>query len=208
MTERVIGPTGGRRRKRLALLVPFVVLAALILAISASAGAISTAAGFQGDDGNLTDEGAGIDWNSFAAAPALSWVGTLPYRTADKTALGWEFKGLEDAQNDSGDSVFAGGVKQDDNCASVKSGPKPPNKDDLKRAYVASAVVGGKTYVALAWARIPQNTTSASAHVGFEFNQGSTACDSTGLVSRSTANGGDLLVSWHADGVIKFGFNA
>jgi hypothetical protein len=172
-------------------------LAAMILAISASAGPISTAAGFQGDDGNLVDEGAGIDWNSFAP---VTWGGTAPYRTADQSDLGWEFKGLEDAQNDSDDSVFAGGVKQDDNCASVKSGPKPPNKDDLKRAYIASAVVGGKTYVALAWARIPQNTTSASAHVGFEFNQGSTACDSTGLVHRSTANGGDLLIVYDFEG--------
>jgi hypothetical protein len=201
MTERVLGPTGGRRRKRVALLVPFLALGALILAISASAAAISDAAGFQGDDGNLDPAigapASGIDWNSFAP---VTWTGDSPSRVADKTFSGWEFKGLEDAQNDSNDSVFAGGVKQDDNCASVKSGPKPPNKDDLKRAYVASAVVGGKTYVALAWERIPQNTTSSSAHVGFEFNQGSTACDSTGLVHRSAANGGDLLIVYDFEG--------
>lgn len=201
MTQRVLGPTGGQRRKRLALLLPFIAIAALILAMGASAGAISNAANFQGDDGNLdpavgTPVG-GLDWNSFAP---VTWTGTSPSRVADKTFSGWEFKGLEDAQNDSNDSVFAGGVKQDDNCASIKSGPKPPNKDDLKRAYVASAVVGGKTYVALAWARIPQNTTSSSAHVGFEFNQGSTACDSTGLVNRSTANGGDLLIVYDFEG--------
>ena len=47
MTERVLGPTGGRRRKRLALIVPFAVLAALILAIAASAGPIGTASGFE-----------------------------------------------------------------------------------------------------------------------------------------------------------------
>src|SRR6187402_3160841 len=72
MTERVLGPTGGRRRKRLAVFVPFFALAALILAIGASAGPVSTAAGFQGDDGNLTDDGAGIDWNSF---DPVQWSG-------------------------------------------------------------------------------------------------------------------------------------
>ncbi len=53
MTETVLGPTGGRRRKRLAFIVPFVVLAALILAIGASAGPIGNAAGFEDDDANL-----------------------------------------------------------------------------------------------------------------------------------------------------------
>ena len=194
MTQRVLGPTGGRRRKRLALFVPILALVALILAIGASAGPISNAAGFQGDDANLADDGDGIDWNSFAS---VTWTGTTPFRQADKVALGWEFKGLEDAQNDGKDSVFDGGVKQDDNCAGEGPGPKPPNKDDLKRAYVASAVVGGKTYVALAWARIPQNSTSSSAHVGFEFNQGTTSCGTgSPLVNRSTANGGDLNIDY------------
>ena len=198
MTERVLGPTGGRRRKRLALFVPVLAIVALVLAIGASAGPISNAAGFQGDDANLADDGAGIDWNSFAP---VTWTGTAPFRQADKDALGWEFKGLEDAQSDGGDSVFDGGVKQDDNCAGEGAGPKPPNKDDLKRAYVASGVVGGKTYVALAWERIPQNTTSSSAHVGFEFNQGTTSCGSgSPLVARSTANGGDLLIVYDFEG--------
>jgi hypothetical protein len=39
--------------------------------------------------------------------------------------------------------------------------------------------------------RIPQNTTSPSAHIGFEFNKGSTACGSAGLVNRTT---GDMLI--------------
>ena len=39
------------------------------------------------------------------------------------------------------------------------------NKADLKRIYVASKTLGdGHTYLALAWVRIPQNTTSPSAH--------------------------------------------
>ena len=67
----------------------------------------------------------------------------------------------------------------------MNTGPKPSNKDDLKRVYIANstatadstdtplphAVLAGDVLLALAWERIPQNTTSASAHVAFEFNQ-------------------------------------
>ena len=118
MTERVLGPTGGRRRKRLALFVPFLALVALIMAIAAAAGPIGTAAGFQGDDGNLADDGAGIDWNSF---DPVNWTtGTAPYRQGASTAnVGWQFLGLEDDQANTADTGFAGGTKQDDNCANV-----------------------------------------------------------------------------------------
>jgi hypothetical protein len=209
MTERVLGPTGGRRRKRLLVFVPLFALAALILVIGASAGPVSNAAEFEGDDGNLvkgTSSSATecaatpIDWNCFKP---ISWsTGTTPYRQADKVALGWEFKGIEDAQELTSDTAFAGGTKQDNDCATVNTG-KAPNKDDLKRIYVASSVVNGKTYLALGWVRIPQNTTSASAHVAFEFNQGSTPCTGTGhdgLVQRSLLNGGDLLVVYDFEG--------
>jgi hypothetical protein len=199
MTERVIGPTGSRRRKRLALFVPFMVLAALIMAIAAAAGPIGTAAGFQGDDGNLADEGAGIDWNSF---DPVSWGGAAaPYRTGTTSAQpAWKFLGLEDDAVSTADTGFAGGTKQDDNCANV-IGAKAPNKDDLKRAYVASKIdpATGKVYLALSWVRIPQNTTSASAHIGFEFNKNTSgSCNETGgLVNRTL---GDLLFVYDFEG--------
>ena len=71
-------------------------------------------------------------------------------------------------------------MKQDDDCAATGTG-KSSNKDDLKRIYVASkTAANGHTYLELAWVRIPQNTTSPSAHVAFEFNQndgsGTTGC--------------------------------
>ena len=76
---------------------------------------------------------------------------------------------------------------------------KPPNKDDLSRVYLASKVVNGQTFLELAWARIPQNSTSASAHVGFEFNQSSTLCPpgSDGLVQRTV---GDMLIVYDFEG--------
>jgi hypothetical protein len=201
MTQRVLGPTGGRRRKRLAIFVPFVAIAALILAIGASAGPISTAAHFEGDDGNLVVDtpATEMDWNGFSPA---TWTGTAPSRQSTKVVSGWDFTGIEDAQEATTDSAFAGGTKQDDACANVGTG-KAPNKDDLKRIYIASKTVGTHKYLALAWARIPQNTTSSSAHVGFEFNQNPTLCAGTGhdgLVPRSTANGGDMLIVYDFEG--------
>jgi hypothetical protein len=175
----------------------------------------ASASKFEGADGNLNVDNVGnTDWNAFVPA---NWGagGTLaPYRVATATdANGWDFTGLEDAQVDGTDSVFAGGVKQDDSCATVQAGPKPPNKDDLKRVYIATkkdATAGSPTlnhtFLALAWARIPQNTTSASAHVAFEFNQNDpdvTACPtaaSDGLVPRSVANGGDMLIVYDFEG--------
>jgi hypothetical protein len=197
MTERVLGPTGGRRRKRLAIFVPPVAVAALILAIAAAAGP-SSASGFEGSDANLIVNST-FDWNSFATT---TWTGTAPARETSKVASGWSLKGIEDAQETTSDSAFAGGTKQDDACANVGAG-KAPNKDDLNRIYIASKTVGTHTYLALAWARIPQNTTSSSAHVAFEFNQNATLCPGTGhdgLVPRSTANGGDMLIVYDFEG--------
>jgi hypothetical protein len=164
--------------------------------LPASAGPVATAAGFEGDDGNLAPAAPiNFDWNSFAPT---TWTGTAPNRTASKTVSGWALTGLEDAQATTSDSAFAGGTKQDNDCASV-IGAKAPNKDDMKRVYVTSNTVGGDVFLGLSWVRIPQNTTSPSAHIGFEFNQGTTACPagSDGLVRRTA---GDMLIVYDFEG--------
>jgi Prealbumin-like fold domain len=197
MADRTLGPKGSKRRRRLLLFVPLTLVAALVLAIGAAAGPVSVAAGFEGDDGNLAPAAPiNFDWNSFAPT---TWTGTAPLRTAIDSANGWEFTGIEDRQAVTSDSAFAGGTKQDDACATVGSG-KSPNKDDLKRYYLAnSTAANGDIFLALAWVRIPQNTTSSSAHVGFEFNQSETACGaaSDGLVERTE---GDLLFVYDFEG--------
>jgi hypothetical protein len=197
MTRTMLGPRGSRRRRRLGLFVPLAAVAALVLAIGASAGPVSDAAGFEGDDGNLAPQAPiNFDWNSFAP---VTWTGTAPTRQATDSQSGWDFLGLEDWQETGADSAFAGGTKQDDNCASVIT-QKSPNKDDLKRYYLASSTAAdGDIFLALAWLRIDQNTTSASAHVGFEFNQGDTPCGagSDGLVERTA---GDLLIVYDFEG--------
>jgi Prealbumin-like fold domain len=196
MRDRILGPTGGWRRRR--LLVPLLLVAVVGLALGivnlASAGPVGTAAGFEDDDGNLAVDST-FDWNGFSAA---TWTGTAPFRTSSLTASGWAFTGLEDAQATTSDTAFAGGTKQDDDCASVIT-QKADNKADLKRYYVAHKTVNGHEFLELAWIRITQNTTSPSAHVAFEFNKGSSACPagSDGLVHRSD---GDMLIVYDFEG--------
>jgi hypothetical protein len=182
-------------------------LLGLLFAVISSAGPVGTSSGFEDDDGNLVDNSgvSGIDWNSFAPP---DWQGTAPYRTTTATdTAGWDFTGLEDAQAITSDTAFAGGTKQNDDCATI-IGQKADNKADLKRIYLASKTLtsgtkAGHVILNLAWVRIPQNTTSPSAHVAFEFNQNRTLCSGPnhdGLVPRSTANGGDLLVLYDFEG--------
>ncbi len=168
-------------------------------------GPVGTAAGFEDNDGNLVAEpNISFDWNSF---DPTTWTGSAPLRRSSKSVSGWAFTGLEDAQNTTSDSAFDGGTKQDADCPGVGT-QKAGNKEDLKRVYVASKTVAGHVYLELAWVRIAQNTTSPSAHVAFEFNQNnpttnpSTACPagSGGLVERSAANGGDMLIVYDFEG--------
>ena len=194
-----------RRRSRPRWLV-LISIVALITAIgpvaSALAGPIGVAAGFEDDDANLTPASV-VDWNSFDDPVGVGdWTGTAPTRQRNETVGGFKFLGLEDWQASTADSSFAGGTKQDLDCPSVIT-QKPDNKADLKRIYVASKTLGnGHTYLALAWVRIPQNTTSPSAHLAFEFNQGNAGncAGPGGLVKRSTSNGGDVLILYDFEG--------
>lgn len=188
---------------------------------SASAALSDSGAGFEFSDGNLAPSTGGFDWNSFAP---VNWNGCqdaltppcVPYRTAQGTATGtygdtsgktWSFAGFEDSWNQSGDTSFKGGTKQDTQCPTViNSGV--PNKDDDARLYLATAKgASGDVYLSLAWVRGLLNTTSSSAFVGFEFNQaGSQASDycgassSTPSVNLPKRKGGDMLVVYNFTG--------
>ena len=203
MTLRKRAPRVKQRWSALVFLVGF---GLLVASVSSALATPSSDAGFEGADGNLAPNTTtpNFDWNSFATT---SWGGTFPYRTSTKSVSDWEFRGFEDAENSGADTAFAGGTKQDDNCATVKYGPKPPNKDDLERIYVAwTTGSNDHTYLALGWVRIPQNTTNASAHVAFEFNQDAGGCPNAtipgnnGLSFRSTGNGGDMLIVYDFEG--------
>lgn len=193
MANRLLGPRRPGRRWRLLMLLTLAAVA-LVVVLPASAGPIGTAAGFEDNDGNLVVNST-LDWNGFSP---VTWTGTAPYQSASTIVSGFAFTGLTDAQKSASDTGFAGGTKQDQDCPSVIGSPAP-NKDDLKRIYVASKTVNGHVFLELAWVRIPQNTTSPSAHVGFEFNQGKTLCGagSDSLVKRTA---GDMLIVYDFTG--------
>src|SRR5215831_217821 len=184
-------------RRRTRMLVSSLGALALLVGMAVPAFANLAGSNFESGDGNLAVDTAGnVDWNSFSPT---TWTGTAPFQTATKTlANGWTFEGLSDAQKSNTDTGFKGGTKQDDNCAGV-IGSSAPNKDDLKRIYLATNLINGRVFLTLAWVRIPQQTVSSSAHVGFEFNQGSTPCPagSDGLVQRTP---GDMLIVYDFNG--------
>jgi hypothetical protein len=188
------GSTNKRRSGRLAAAVVAALGLVMVGLSPVLAGPVSDVSGFESDDGNLEVDST-FDWNSFAPT---TWEGTPPYRQAQKTVSGWAFTGIEDAQATTSDTAFAGGVKQDTDCPVVNTG-KAPNKDDLERIYVSSNTVDDEIFLNLAWVRIPQNTTSPSAHIGFEFNQGEEPCGpaSDGLVERTA---GDMLIVYDFQG--------
>jgi hypothetical protein len=175
-----------------------------ITSVLANPGPVGNSSGFEDDDANLIVNTT-FDWNSFSRVSWLPTGSTTPTRQADKVVSGWTFKGIEDWDATTADSGFAGGTKQDDNCATVITA-KAPNKDDLKRIYLSSktvdidptAGVNNHVFLNLAWVRIPQNTTSPSAHVAFEFNKGTTACGSTSPLVQRTA--GDMLIVYDFEG--------
>jgi hypothetical protein len=222
MAKRILGPTGSRRRGHLLLILALAAVGALVLALGSSAnpGAIGTAAKFEDDDANLAVNST-FDWNGFAS---VTWTGTAPYRTSSKTTAnppysaqnaGWEFNGFEDDQASNTDTGFAGGVKQDADCGSLKPG-KAPNKDDLKRIYLTHKTISGHVYLMLGFVRIPLNSTQSSTHIGFEFNEKKlgTCSGSSPLVKRTPqawggnpahsggdpTNPGDLLIVYDYEG--------
>ena len=183
--------------KRTKVLLGIGVIAALVMGWQITAFATLPGSDFEGNDGNLEIDGAppSFDWNGFEPA---TWTGTAPNRTSSATIAGWDFDGLEDAQATTSDNGFAGGTKQDAQCPNVITA-KAPNKDDLKRVYFANKqAANGDIFLELAWVRITQNTTSPSAHVAFEFNQGSTSCNEPGGLVQRTA--GDMLIVYDFEG--------
>jgi hypothetical protein len=183
-------------RWRIVTAATAVLLASAGLAATSSPALASVSAdgGFEFADGNLAPQPSGFDWNSFAP---VTWTGGAPYRVASKSLSGWTFGGLEDARETTSDTGFAGGTKQDQDCASLAAA-KAPNKDDLQRVYLSTKIVGSNVFLGLAWVRIPQNTTSPSAHLGFEFNkEANGGCTGSTLVKRSA---GDMLVVYDFEG--------
>jgi hypothetical protein len=166
----------GRRRRRV---VATLAIAAAAVGIGIPVIANLTKGTFEIDDGNLVVDGTGkTDW---ANAPGLA-VGV-------------------DASQTSTDNSYKGGAKHDTECPATDTGSIPPNKDDLTRLYVSQEMVGEDVLLYMAWERHLNKESAASAHMGFEFNKGSTPCGGNSENVERTA--GDILILYDLEGGAK-----
>jgi hypothetical protein len=165
------------RRPKIAALAALSAVA-VVVAVVGLAGASSNLppSTFEINDGNLVPVGGSAD----------DWT------TAPHFAVG------VDAQQSSADDAFKGGAKHDQPCPTADAGSIPPNKDDLTRLYVGSEETSSQMFVYMAWERFLTKESSASAHMGFEFNQGTTPCggDSKNVVRTA----GDMLILYDLEG--------
>src|SRR3954447_3798352 len=135
-----------------------------------AANTIARASGFEDADGNLAIDTAGcMDWNGFTP----TWSGapaTAPPQTGSGSNNGFTFAGATDRFNSKIDNIYAGGVKQEDECpATATSGVN--DKADLSAIYVSGERVGDQVYLFLAWERQLDNTVNSDVFISFEFNQ-------------------------------------
>jgi hypothetical protein len=173
MTQRVLGPGGSPRRRRLWHVFVVLALAGIagVLVFAVGAGANLAGSNFEGNDGNLVHGTGNTDWDN---APNRA-VGTdLPTGTTDNS--------------------FGQGDKEDDPNVHVGDGSIPNSKADLAQFYVGSEQrANNHVYLYLGWTRANDGGTT---NFDFEINQKAqpdlTQLGATSLVRTS----GDLLVNY------------
>ena len=188
MTERVLGPSGSKRRKtRLLIITALLGTVFAVLFVTASTATLSGGSTFESGDGDLAPNTstppAPHDWN--APVEPIACPSTIPGAGTNC--------GL-DLVKDQTDNSLGQGAKEDDPAPTVVSGQIPPSKDDLSRFYVNKERAGGNDYLYLAWER---SNLLGSAHMDFEFNQDSTL-SANGVTPVRTA--GDLLIDFDFGG--------
>jgi hypothetical protein len=120
--------------------------AAFAIVFAAASGANLSGSTFEGSDGNLVVNTAGNhDWDN---APNLSVGVDLPTGQTDNS--------------------FGQGTKEDNTSITVVAGSIPNSKADLARFAIAGEVIGGQTYMYLAWSRENQ---SGTVNFDFELNK-------------------------------------
>jgi hypothetical protein len=160
-------------------------VAAVALFVPGGSSGASVSTTFESSDGNLAHDTV-TDWNDFAATGSVTNFDDL---TTIPDAVG------------NPDDIFNGGVKQDKVCPGTKQGSLGggDSKFDVLRLYLThTKAADSNDYLFLAWERVPQNSTTASSHIAFEFNAGSDECtNGNGLLQRSA---GDKLLVYDFEG--------
>lgn len=198
MTQRVLGPSGSKRRSRRLLTLVALFGAALTVFFVAASGATLSGSTFDAGNGTLTDT-TDHDWNP-AGSPTGN-VGPIETITCPSTIPGTGTNCGLDLVNSGSDESFGQGSKNDTPAPTVVSGQIPPNKDDLSRFYV-NQERATDDFLFLAWER---SNLLGSAHMDFEFNQ--LFCDPDDEPNDCSANNvtpdrseGDFLIDFDFGG--------
>ena len=135
MTERVIGPTGSKRRRRF-LFVPILLVTACALMFAAGAQAVHTDGFFELDNNAVDNAGAGVDWANVYAA-----VQANPNTKCD-AASGVQALGAIECSwvhDPDGQSIFTTGGSKDDLDINnwLHTAGSVPDKDEIEDAYAA-----------------------------------------------------------------------
>ncbi len=219
MTERVLGARGGKRRRRLILALPVAVLAALLLALSGSAGN-SNLTNFEIDGDlfsgvfNVTPTATGLDWvagttgSGVLVCPAPCTPGVVADNPAVPGTATFFRDPLKvdpdpttftqgDKENDFAnvtDPPPVGGTLQSETPWHIVSGSVPPQKDDLFDVVTYTRIIGGDAELDLGMLRTNNN---GSSHLDFELNRvASVACAANSSTLCPIRTEGDLLVSF------------
>ena len=169
MTERILGPSG-KRRRRLWMIAPITAMAMLVgLFVTSAAVAVS--------DTDCTTAStlpvSTFEIDAIVPPAANAKKNTLPTGGAnlgvnDGDCLDWaavtEVR-QADSPSGSGDESFGQGTAENDAVPTIVSGSIPPNKSDLKNFGVYQENTANKTFVAVFWSRI--NSPSGHYQHGF-----------------------------------------
>lgn len=182
MTERIIGPSGSRRRRRwLALPFALALAAVLVFTLGASADTLP------GSSFEIDDPGGNVGANLIldAGPGTLDWDTVNEIRTTDTPS----------GQND---DSYSGGEKEDDACPSAGTGSIPNNKSDLLAfGGFKENVAGSPGYLHVFWTRVQD--PSGTTNLDFEFNKSTTDCDGAGPSKNVTRTVGDILLQFDVD---------
>ena len=176
------------RRKRLAVSLATAVIAVAggLLTVPSQAAPLPGGTMFNALDGNLAAAQGETDWETYKVNPAPP-----------------QFSKLDDnsIRLKETDNYYQGGPKHDDPCPTVKISTSglPSAKDDLTEFYVFNETFGQNNFLYLAWERYLDKESTASAHMGFEFNQATTAC-STNNPANVPRSAGDILILFDVEG--------
>jgi Prealbumin-like fold domain len=162
------------------------------------AGATIAPSTFNANDGNLIQEATPAGNTDWCNQTATQLAALTPANVCPTGSLAPNLSQQTDLIKSTSDNAFGQGSKEDTPCPTVVFGSIPPQKSDLSRFYTAHEIVGGDTFLYLAWER---SNILGNANMDFEFNQSKTLCSNepTGNQVPVRTNG-DLMVTYDFGG--------